>query len=204
MKTFKYWWVLRCDRSNNSYLNDAPLPVYRFFFNADTKILLTYNDWPDYGLIKPFKQLNGVLSDVEAVYVDMDDQIAASIQEAGDGRVNFSANLTSVIESFDATEFTVEADYGQYSDSTSFILSTYKLPVLETTLLVDEVNENMNETLRFIDCAINGKFSTYTTRWFEQYLYSEAGYKPKERDFGFVAEDVVIKIGNVELLVESG
>ena len=132
----------------------------------------------------------------------MDDQIAATIEEAEDGRVNFSANLTSVIESFDATEFTVEADYGQYSDSTSFILSTYKLPVLETTLLVDEVNENMNETLRFIDCAINGKFLTYTTKLIEQYLYSEAGYKPKELDFGSVTEHVVIKIGDVELMAE--
>ena len=100
----------------------------------------------------------------------MDDQITATIEEAGDGRVNFSANLTSVIESFDATEFTVEADYGQYSDSTSFILSTYKLPVLETTLLVDEVNENMNETVRFIDCAINGKFLTQPDRLTNIYI----------------------------------
>ena len=100
---------------------------------------------------------NSVLSDVEAVYVDINDQFEATIVEAGDGRVNFSANLTSVIESFDATEFTVEADYGEFSSSKSFIVSTYKLPVLETTLLVTNLNENMNETIRFIDCAIKGK-----------------------------------------------
>ena len=87
----------------------------------------------------------------------MNDQFEATIEEAGDGRVIFSANLTSVIESFDGTEFSIEADYEQYSGSTSFILSTYKLPVLETTLLVDNVNESMNETIRFIDCAIKGK-----------------------------------------------
>ena len=100
------------------------------------------------------------LSDVEDVYVDMDDKISAIIEEAGDGQVNFSANLTSVIETFDATEFTVEADYGQYSDSTSFVLSTYKLPTLDTTLLVDSVNENMNETLRVIECDFTGRFPT--------------------------------------------
>lgn len=89
----------------------------------------------------------------------MDDQISASIEEDGDGRVTFNANLTSVLEAFDGTEFTVEADYGAYSDSTSFLLSAYKLPVLETTLNIDSVNENMkmNETVRLIDCAINGK-----------------------------------------------
>jgi len=122
-------------------------------------------------------------ADVDSVYVDMDDQIAANIAEDGDGRVTFNANLTSVIESFDGTEFTVEADYGAYSDSTSFILSAYKLPVLETTLLETSVNENMNETLRFISCDIN-----------------EAGYKPKEMDFGSVTEDVVIKIGDLQLV----
>lgn len=126
-------------------------------------------------------------SDVEDVYVDMDDKISAIIEEAGDGQVNFSANLTSVIETFDATEFTVEADYGQYSDSTSFVLSTYKLPTLDTTLLVDSVNENMNETLRVIECD-----------------FTEAGYKPKELDFGSVTEDVVIKIGGVELVAQAG
>ena len=30
-------------------------------------------------------------------------------------------------------------------------------------------------------------------------FYSEAGYKPKEMDFGSVTEEVVIKIGGVEL-----
>lgn len=120
--------------------------------------------------------------DVEAVYIEMDDQINATIDEDGDGRITFNANLTSVIDAFDGTEFTVEADYGAYSDSTSFILSAYKLPDIETTLLVDSVNENMNETYRFIDCAIN-----------------EPGYKPKEMDFGSVIEDVIIKIGDVEL-----
>lgn len=125
--------------------------------------------------------------DVEDVYVDMDDQISASIEEDGDGRVTFNANLTSVLEAFDGTEFTVEADYGAYSDSTSFLLSAYKLPVLETTLNIDSVNENMkmNETVRLIDCAIN-----------------EAGYKPKEMDFGSVMENVIIKIGGVELMTQ--
>merc|ERR1712176_173157 len=124
-------------------------------------------------------------SDVEDVYVDMDDQLSATIDEDGDGRVIFSANLTSVHEDFDGTEFTVEADYGAYSDSTSFILSAYKLPVLETTLLADSVNENMNETVRLIDCTLN-----------------EAGYKPKEMDFGSVTEEVVIKIGDLELMTQ--
>ena len=87
----------------------------------------------------------------------MDDQLSATIDEDGDGRVIFNANLTSVNADFDGTEFTVEADYGAYSDSTSFILSAYKLHVLETTLLVDSVNENMNETVRLIDCTLNGK-----------------------------------------------
>ena len=87
----------------------------------------------------------------------MDDQLSATIDEAGDGRVIFNANLTSVHEDFDGTEFTVEADYGAYSDSTSFILSAYKLPVLETTLLIDSVNENFNETVRLIDCSLYGK-----------------------------------------------
>ena len=101
-------------------------------------------------------------SDVEDVYVDMNDQIEATIDEAGDGRVMFNANLTAVTEEFDGTEFTVEADYGAYSDSTSFMLSAYKLPVLETTLLVDSVNENMNDTLRFIECSLNGKLFVAT------------------------------------------
>jgi hypothetical protein len=124
-------------------------------------------------------------SDVEDVYVDMDDQLSATIDEADDGRVIFNANLTSVHEDFDGTEFTVEADYGAYSDSTSFVLSAYKLPVLETTLLVDSVNENMNDTVRLIDCTLN-----------------EAGYKPKEMDFGSVTEEVIIKIGGVELMAQ--
>jgi len=125
---------------------------------------------------------------VEDVYVDMNDQFEATIDEAtivGDGRVIFNANLTAVHEDFDGTMFTVDAHYGAYSDSTSFILSVYKLPVLETTLLVDNVNESMNETLRFIDCFLN-----------------EAGYKPKEMDFGSVTEDVIIKIGDVELMAQ--
>jgi len=124
-------------------------------------------------------------ADVTGVYVDMNDQIEATIDEAGDGRVMFNANLTAVTEEFDGTEFTVEADYGAYSDSTSFMLSAYKLPVLETTLLVDSVNENMNDTLRFIECSLN-----------------EAGYKPKEMEFGSVQEDVIIKIGDVQLMAQ--
>jgi len=123
-------------------------------------------------------------ADVTGVYVDINDQIEATIDEAGDGRVMFNANLTAVTEDFDGTEFTVEADYGAYSDSTSFMLSAYKLPVLETNLLVDSVNENMNDTLRFIECSLN-----------------EAGYKPKEMDF-LVGEDVIIKIGDVELIAQ--
>ena len=128
----------------------------------------------------------------------MDDQLSATIDEAGDGRVIFNANLTSVHEDFDGTEFTVEADYGAYSDSTSFILSAYKLPVLETTLLVDSLNENMNETVRLIDCTLIGKWFTDKNSIFAMF-YSEAGYKPKEMDFGSVTEEVVIKIGGVEL-----
>ena len=33
-------------------------------------------------------------------------------------------------------------------------------------------------------------------------FYSEAGYKPKEMDFGSVTEEVVIKIGGVELIAQ--
>ena len=141
----------------------------------------------------------------------MDDQISASIEEDGDGRVTFNANLTSVLEAFDGTEFTVEADYGAYSDSTSFLLSAYKLPVLETTLNIDSVNENMkmNETVRLIDCAINGKWSTDKILSLNRDVvqiklnsYLEAGYKPKEMDFGSVMENVIIKIGGVELMTQ--
>ena len=101
----------------------------------------------------------------------MDDQLSATIDEAGDGRVIFNANLTSVHEDFDGTEFTVEAFYGAYSDSTSFILSAYKLPVLETTLLIDSVNENMNETIRLIDCWLNGKLFTDKIPIFAHFLF---------------------------------
>ena len=117
----------------------------------------------------------------------------------------FNANLTAVTEDFDGTEFTVEADYGAYSDSTSFMLSAYKLPVLETTLLVDSVNENMNDTLRFIECSLNGKLFADKISIFatiiKSFVYSEAGYKPKEMDF-LVGEDVIIKIGDVELIAQ--
>ena len=36
------------------------------------------------------------------------------------------------------------------------------------------------------------------------FFFSEAGYKPKELDFGSVTEDVVIKIGGVELVAQAG
>ena len=134
----------------------------------------------------------------------MNDQIEATIDEAGDGRVMFNANLTAVTEEFDGTEFTVEADYGAYSDSTSFMLSAYKLPVLETTLLVDSVNENMNDTLRFIECNLIGKLFADKISIFatiiKLFFYLEDGYKPKEMDFGSVTEEVIIKIGDVVLM----
>ena len=101
----------------------------------------------------------------------MDDQLSATIDEAGDGRVIFNANLTSVHEDFDGTEFTVEAVYGAYSDSTSFILSAYLLPVLETTLLIDSVNGNTNETFRLIDCTLNGKLIADKIPIFDIFLF---------------------------------
>jgi len=121
--------------------------------------------------------------DVEDIYAAMNGQISASIEDAGLGRVIFNANLTSVVEDFDGTEFTVEADYGQFSDSTSFFLSAYKLPVLETTLLETSINENMSNTTKLIDCAI-----------------IEPGYKPKEVEgVEGVNEYVITKIGDLEL-----
>jgi len=122
-------------------------------------------------------------SDVEDIYRLIDGQIAASIEDDGTGSATFSANLTSVSQEFDATEFTVEADLGQFSDSTSFLLSAYKLPVIEATLLEDTVNENLgvNDTVKLIECAI-----------------LEPGYAPIEKDFS-VTEETTLSIGELEL-----
>lgn len=120
--------------------------------------------------------------DAEDIYQSMDSAISADVNSSDlSGRATFSLNLAEISTMYDATEFIIDADYGAYSDTTSFHLHTFKTPVISAELLADTINENMTNDTELIQCTI-----------------MEEGYKPLETEFT-VSEEIIIKIGDVEL-----